>query len=228
MTTNVIDRVNSLCSKLLSALGQNYHQTVPEPQERVALAVSRRHSSTDPNPGGLKYARVGQATSQQLIYIANTSESDDEAVARIKHLIFNHELQPPTTFGTPITSTESVKKAIEDEVNKRMQEVLQRLQNSQEPPRPVTNVADVPRETSKPASKPKNRKAHPIAATLADLAAVDLWKLRANALGMKEPKIQASGAIDGRWLRRAQEKWTIFVAHNKLNGIPMDGPEFKD
>lgn len=189
-------RVNGLCERVLASLPKNYALNRNEHPSKYAFSISRKSTAQDPNKSGKSWDIAGEMTYQELVSIANTSQSEEQAMQRIRSRIMTgQDPQHPA----PVDGLDAeIERRVALEVRRHLESIAA-----------ATRAPDVPRpmDRARSQSARKNGK----------IVSMAVWVDRAAKMGIDAPVARPShpSKVDGRWLRRAEPLWSAYEARMK-------------
>lgn len=189
-----LDRVQRVIAEFSRQLGKEFYQNNDARREMVS--ITERAPVGTRWPDGQKFRLRGGATGRQVAMIVDTSATDAEAVDRLRQLVME---------GIDTTRVVAKDVDIEDRVRREVARILEQMNRDIEAEKQGVKQQITERIEERKPSRKVPRAVQGDEPELTD--EMRLWADRARTLGMPELKINGSGNIDGRWLRRVRDRW---------------------
>jgi hypothetical protein len=226
MNVNAAQRLNRVVEGLFQKLGQQFYIQKHPDEPRVAFGVVEKMPPGQIAPGGGKFKLWGKITFKQLEMIEATSQLDDELEMRIRKFVFEGidttRIAEPKSF-----SAEQVEEMVRKQVNlilTKQQELMEaaRIDEIAKKAARDSMIEEVKRVPAKSGIQAKKRIGLK-AAQAKNLADLDMWKQRAEILGLGAPILCEGGRkVDGRWARHAQKQWEAHLAANPAETVATE------
>jgi hypothetical protein len=226
MNVNAAQRLNRVVEGLFQKLGQQFYIQKHPDEPRVAFGVVEKMPPGQIAPGGGKFKLWGKITFKQLEMIEATSQLDDELEMRIRKFVFEGidttRIAEPKSF-----SAEQVEEMVRKQVNlilTKQQELMEaaRIEEIAKKAARDSMIEEVKRVPARSGIQAKKRIGLK-AAQAKNLADLDMWKQRAEILGLGAPILCEGGRkVDGRWARHAQKQWEAHLAANPAETVATE------
>lgn len=226
MNVNAAQRLNRVVEGLFQKLGQQFYIQKHPDEPRVAFGVVEKMPPGQIAPGGGKFKLWGKITFKQLEMIEATSQLDDELEMRIRKFVFEGidttRIAEPKSF-----SAEQVEEMVRKQVNlilTKQQELMEaaRIDEIAKKAARDSMIEEVKRVPARSGIQAKKRIGLK-AAQAKNLADLDMWKQRAEILGLGAPILCEDGRkVDGRWARHAQKQWEAHLAANPAETVATE------
>lgn len=226
MNVNAAQRLNRVVEGLFQKLGQQFYIQKHPDEPRVAFGVVEKMPPGQIAPGGGKFKLWGKITFKQLEMIEATSQLDDELEMRIRKFVFEGidttRIAEPKSF-----SAEQVEEMVRKQVNlilTKQQELMEaaRIDEIAKKAARDSMIEEVKRVPARSGIQAKKRIGLK-AAQAKNLADLDMWKQRAEILGLGAPILCEGGRkVDGRWARHAQKQWEAHLAANPAETVATE------
>ena len=226
MNVNAAQRLNRVVEGLFQKLGQQFYIQKHPDEPRVAFGVVEKMPPGQIAPGGGKFKLWGKITFKQLEMIEATSQLDDELEMRIRKFVFEGidttRIAEPKSF-----SAEQVEEMVRKQVNlilTKQQELMEaaRIDEIAKKAARDSMIEEVKRVPARSGIQAKKRIGLK-AAQAKNLADLDMWKQRAEILGLGKPVLcEGDRKVDGRWARHAQKQWEAHLAANPAETVATE------
>lgn len=199
---HVYNRINALCEQLLTSLPPTYTRNIPDPKDKIAFALSRKHTKELPNPGGVRYWRCGAISLRALIALVSHHTNDTVVMQKMRRILVDGEDENVVVQG-PQRSEAATDSIVNDEITKRVEiEVRKYIEQL---------AAKADQANAKPAQPAKTLTAKKQTPSKKDILAA-VWVPRAAEMGEKVKLSNLDETlVDGRWLRFFQPRWEAFT-----------------
>lgn len=226
MNVNAAQRLNRVVEGLFQKLGQQFYIQKHPDEPRVAFGVVEKMPPGQVAPDGGKFKLWGKITFKQLEMIEATSQLDDELEMRIRKFVFEGidttRIAEPRTF-----SAEQVEEMVRKQVNlilTKQQELMEaaRIEEIAKKAARDSMIEEVKRVPARSGIQAKKRIGLK-AAQAKNLADMEMWKQRAEILGLGKPVLcEGDRKVDGRWARHAQKQWEAHLAANPAEAVATE------